>query len=144
MFKWQKKRKDRKALAGYKRSLEIERKVYVQEFSAISEGGRKNRALTIGECCLRGMEKINDLVNMKPKGTFVPGTLMWQLYEHKVKDEDGAEGYKYGVIYRIQSYERAWTDEEVKAKVRAAAEKIHAETEEMFAEDEEDEEQEKE
>ena len=136
MFKWQKKRQDRKTIASYRRKLEIERKVYVQEFSAISEGGRKNRALAIGECCLQGMEKISDLVNMKPKGTFVPGTLMWNLYEQKVKDEDGAEGYKYGVIYRIQSYENAWTKEEIDKKVKEAAEKIHAETEEMYAEDE--------
>ena len=135
MFKWQKKRKDRKTLASYRRSLEIERKVYTQAFSAFSEGGRKNRALAIGECCLQGMEKISDLVNMKPKGTFVPGTLMWNLCENKVKDEDGAEGYHYSVIFRVQSYERAWTDEEVEKKVAAAREKIRAETEEMYAEE---------
>ena len=135
MFKWQKKRQDRKTLASYKRSLQIERKVYTQAFSAYSESGRKNRALAIGECCLQGMEKISDLVNMKPKGTFVPGTLMWNLMEQKVKDEDGAEGYRYSVIYRVQSYERAWTDEEVEKKVAAAGEKIRAETEEMYADE---------
>ena len=135
MFKWQKKRQDRKTLASYKRSLQIERKVYTQAFSAYSESGRKNRALAIGEGCLQGMEKISDLVNMKPKGTFVPGTLMWNLMEQKVKDEDGAEGYRYSVIYRVQSYERAWTDEEVEKKVAAAGEKIRAETEEMYADE---------
>lgn len=136
MFKWQKKLKDEQTLINYRKSLKVERKVYGQKFEGISEGGRKNRALCIGECCLQAMEKLSDLVNMKPKGTFVPGTLMFNMDEQKVKDEDGAEGYRYSVVYRVQSYERAWTDEEVEQKVAEAAKKIRAETAEMYSKDE--------
>jgi len=140
MFKWQKKRKDRKTLASYKRSLQIERKVYTQAFSAFSEGGRKNRALCIGECCLQAMEKLSDLVNQQPPIPFVKGSLFWNLGEVRVKDEDGEKGYKYSVTFHLLSNERAWTDTEVEEKVKEAGRRLGVETEEMFRKEEQKEE----
>ena len=137
MFKWQKKRKDRQALAGYEKRLRQERKHYAQTFSAISETGRKNRALAIGECCLQAFEKLNDLVNQRPAIPFVQGSLFFNLGEQRVKDEDGEKGFKYTVTYHLQSYEPAWTEEEIQEKLKEAEEKLRAETDEMYSKDEE-------
>lgn len=132
MFKWQKIRKDRKTLRAYEKSLRNEKKQYMKTFEAVSETGRKNRALAVGECCLQAMDDLNVLVNRQPPIPFVKGSLFWNLGEQRVKDEDGEKGFRYNVTYHLLSYERAWTDEEIKEKLMEAAKKIGAETEEMF------------
>ena len=132
MFKWQKIRKDRETLRAYEISLQNEKKHYMQTFEAVSETGRKNRALCIGECCLQAMEKLNELVNRQPPVQFVKGSLFWNLGEQRVKDEDGEKGFRYSVTFHVQSYERRWTDEEIKEKLMEAAKRIGAETDEMF------------
>ena len=132
MFKWQKIRKDRETLRAYEKSLRNEKKQYMKTFEAVSETGRKNRALAIGECCLQAFEKLNDLVNPRPAIPFVEGSLYFNLGEQRVKDEDGEKGFRYSVTYNLQSYEPAWTDEEIKEKLIDAAKRIGAETEEMF------------
>ena len=139
MFKWQKKRKDRQALAGYEKRLKAERKHYRTNFEAISETGRKNRALAIGECCLQAFEKLNELVNQRPAIPFVEGSLYFNLGEQRVKDEDGEKGFRYSVTYNLQSYEPAWTEEQIKEKVAEAKRLLAQETEEMYADDEEEE-----
>lgn len=138
MLKFQKRMKDRKTIAGYEKSLRNERKVYSQRFEAISETGRKNRALAVGECCLQAMEKLTELVNQKPPIPFVKGSLFFNLGEQRVKDEDGEKGFKYSVTYHLQSYERAWTDDEIREKVAEAARRVKAETDEMYAKDDSD------
>ena len=138
MYKWQKKRKDRQALAGYEKRLRAERKHYRQKFEAISETGRKNRALAIGECCLQAFEKLNDLVNQRPAIPFVEGSLYFNLGEQRVKDEDGEKGFRYSVTYNLQSYEPAWTEEQIVEKLAEAKRLLAEETEEMYSEEEED------
>ena len=132
MFKWQKIRKDRETLRAYEKSLQNEKKQYMKTFEAVSETGRKNRALAVGECCLQAMDDLNELVNRKPPIPFVKGSLFFNLGEQRVKDEDGEKGFRYNVTYHLMSYERAWTAEEIKDKLMEAAKKIGAETEEMF------------
>ena len=138
MYKWQKKRKDRQALAGYEKRLRAERKHYRQKFEAISETGRKNRALAIGECCLQAFEKLNDLVNQRPAIPFVEGSLYFNLGEQRVKDEDGEKGFRYSVTYNLQSYEPAWDEKQIAEKVVEAQRRLAEETEEMYSEEEED------
>lgn len=138
MLKFQKRMKDRKTIAGYEKRLRAERKVYTQSFSAISETGRKNRALCIGECCLQAMEKLTELVNKQPPVEFVKGSLFWNLGEQRVKDENGEKGFRYTVIYHVQSYEPAWTEEEIRQKVAEAARLVKKETDEMYARDKEE------
>lgn len=138
MLKFQKRMKDRKTIAGYEKSLRNERKVYVQSFSALSATGRKNRALAIGECCLRGMEKLTELINKQPRVEFVKGSLFWNLNEQRVKDETGEKGFSYTVTFRVQSYEPAWTEEEIRKKVEQAAHLVKKETDEMYARDKEE------
>ena len=135
MLKFQKRMKDRKTIAGYEKRLRAERKVYSQRFEAISETGRKNRALCIGECCLQAMEKLTELVNKQPPIPFVQGSLFWNLGEQRVKDETGEKGFRYSVTYHLQSYEPAWTEEEIKTKVAEAARLVKKETDEMYAKD---------
>lgn len=133
MLKFQKRRQDRKTIAGYEKRLKAERKVYTQQFSAFSETGRKNRALCVGECCLQAMEKLTELVNQKPPIPFVAGSLFFNLNEKRVKDEDGEKGFQYTVTYHLQSYEPAWTEEEIREKVEEAARRVKAETDEMYS-----------
>lgn len=132
MFRWQKREKDRKTLLNYEKRLRKERKVYRQTFSAISESGRKNRALCIGECCLQAMEKLQELIDSKKGVTFVPGSLYWTLNEKRVKDEDGEKGFEYSVMYTVMSSEPAFTEDEIRKALEDAAEKLGAETEELF------------
>ena len=138
MFKWQKIRKDRETLRAYEKSLRNEKKQYMKTFEAVSETGRKNRALAIGECCLQAFEKLNDLVNQKPVIPFVEGSLYFNLGEQRVKDEDGEKGFRYSVTYNLQSYEPAWTEEQIAEKVAEAKRLLAQETEEMYSEEEED------
>lgn len=138
MFKFQKRMKDRKTIASYEKRLRNERKVYRQRFEAISETGRKNRALCIGECCLQAMEKLTELVNKQPPIPFVPGSLYFNLGEQRVKDEDGEKGFRYSVTYNLQSYEPAMSEEEIQAKVAEAARLVKKETDEMYAKDKEE------
>ena len=138
MFKWQKIRKDRQTLRAYEKSLQNERKQYMQTFEAYSETGRKNRAICVGECCLQAMDKLNELVNRQPPIPFVKGTLFFNINEQRVKDETGEKGFKYTVTYHVLSKEPAWTREEIKQKLYEAAEKIGAETDEMFRKEEEE------
>lgn len=133
MLKFQKRRQDRKTIAGYEKRLKAERKVYTQQFSAFSETGRKNRALCVGECCLQAMEKLTELVNQKPPIPFVAGSLFFNLNEKRVKDEDGEKGFQYTVTYHLQSYEPAWTEDEIREKVEEAARRVKAETDEMYS-----------
>jgi len=138
MLKFQKRMKDRKTIAGYEKRLRAERKVYAQSFSALSETGRKNRALAIGECCLRGIENISKLINEQRGVEFVKGSLFWNLNEQRVKDETGEKGFKYTVTFHVQSYEPAWTEEEIQTKVAEAARLVKKETDEMYAKDKEE------
>lgn len=133
MLKFQKRRQDRKTIAGYEKRLKAERKVYTQQFSAFSETGRKNRALCVGECCLQAMEKLTELVNQKPPIPFVAGSLFFNLNEKRVKDEDGEKGFQYTVTYHLQSYEPAWTEDEIREKVEEAARRVKTETDEMYS-----------
>ncbi len=138
MFKFQKRMKDRKTIASYEKRMRNERKVYRQRFEAISETGRKNRALCIGECCLQAMEKLTELVNKNPPIPFVPGSLYFNLGEQRVKDEDGEKGFRYSVTYNLQSYEPAMSEKEIQAKVAEAARLVKKETDEMYAKDKEE------
>lgn len=136
MLKFQKRMKDRKTIESYEKRLRNQRAEYAQAFSAISETGRKNRALAIGECCLQAMEKLNELINKKPPVEYVKGSLYWNLNEQRVKDESGEKGFKYTVVFHVQSYEPAWTEEEIRQKVAEAERRIKKETDEMYSRDE--------
>lgn len=136
MLKFQKRMKDRKTIESYEKRLRNQRAEYAQAFSAISETGRKNRALAIGECCLQAMEKLNELINKQPPVEYVKGSLYWNLNEQRVKDESGEKGFKYTVVFHVQSYEPAWTEEEIRQKVAEAERRIKKETDEMYSRDE--------
>lgn len=136
MLKFQKRMKDRKTIESYEKRLRNQRAEYAQAFSAISETGRKNRALAIGECCLQAMEKLSELINKQPPVEYVKGSLYWNLNEQRVKDETGEKGFKYTVVFHVQSYEPAWTEEEIRQKVAEAERRIKKETDEMYSRDE--------
>lgn len=136
MLKFQKRMKDRKTIESYEKRLRNQRAEYAQAFSAISETGRKNRALAIGECCLQAMEKLSELINKQPPVEYVKGSLYWNLNEQRVKDESGEKGFKYTVVFHVQSYEPAWTEEEIRQKVAEAERRIKKETDEMYSRDE--------
>ena len=103
---------------------------YTQVAEAISLGGRKNRALAIGECCLKAMEML-EKENFKHH--FLPGTLSWIIGEDKAVDPDGKKGYKYTVAYHVLADEKALTEEEITKEMDETREKVMAETREMFA-----------
>ena len=123
--------RDAETIAAYETKLRARRKHYVQSTEAISAGGRRNRALAVGECVLKlldALEKEHFLHH------FLPGTLVYVIYQDRTVDPDGVKGYKYTVAYHADADEPALTDEEIRKEIDETTEKLRKETEEMYAE----------
>lgn len=131
MDKKHKIRMDRKTLKAYSRKLHSMHKQYTKNAEAFTTGGRKNRALTVGECCLQAMEELQKL-NAEKK--LLPGTLGWLIHEQRVVDPDGRKGYKYDVTFYVQSTEQMYTEEEILKELRETYRRLRTETEEMYGE----------
>lgn len=130
-----KKSQDEETLAHYENRLRAKRKHYTQSTEAISAGGRRNRALAVGECVLKlldALEKEHFIHH------FLPGTLAWNIFQDRIVDPDGVKGYKYTVAYHALADEQALTDEEIEKELEETRKKIEAETAEMFAEEAEE------
>lgn len=128
-----KQAEDEETLAHYENRLRKTKKHFSKAASAFSYGGRKNRALALGECVLQlmdGMEK------EYYEHHFLPGTLSWIISEERASDETGRKGYRCDVAYHVLTDEQALTDEEIEKEMEETRKKIEAETMEMFFEDE--------
>lgn len=130
-----KKEEDEETLAHYAVRLRAKKKHYTMSAEAFTTGGRKNRALAIGECVLQGLEKL-DKGNFEHH--FLPGTLSWVIYEDRASDDLGKKGYRYTVAWHAYADEQAMTDEEIEKELEETRKKIEAETEEMFGDVSED------
>ena len=126
-----KKAQDEETIAHYERNLRAKRKHYTQSTEAISAGGRRNRALAVGECVLKLLDAIE---KEHFKHHFLPGTLVFNVFQDRTVDPDGIKGYRYTVAYHAMADEAALTEEEIAAEVEETRKKIEAETEEMFSE----------
>ena len=102
---------------------------------AYSEGGRRNRAAALGECCLQAIEELDKETR---KRHFLPGTLSWIINESRVRDSDGRKGYRYSVTWHVLEDEPALTEEEILKELEETEKRIQAETAEMFEELDED------
>ena len=130
-----KRSQDEETLAHYENRLRAKRKHYTQSTEAISAGGRRNRALALGECVLKlldALEKEHFIHH------FLQGTLAWNIFQDRTVDPDGVKGYKYTVAYHALADEQAMTEEEIKTEIEETRKKIEQETKEMFREEEED------
>lgn len=126
-----KQAEDQETLAHYEKRLRATKKHYAKTASAFSYGGRKNRALALGECVLQlmdGMEK------EYYEHHFLPGTLSWIINEERSSDETGRKGYHCDVAWHALADEQALTEEEIEKELEETRKKIEAETAEMFAE----------
>ena len=124
-----KRQQDAETIAHYERNLRAKRKHYTQSTEAISAGGRRNRALAVGECVLK---LLDELEKEHFKHHFLPGTLAFNVFQDRTVDPDGIKGYRYTVAYHAMSDEQAMTEEEIAAEVEETRKKIEAETEEMY------------
>ena len=129
-----KKAQDAETLAHYERRLRDKRKHYMQSTEAISAGGRRNRALAVGECVLK---LLDELEKEHFKHHFLPGTLSFSIYQDRTVDPDGIKGYKYMVAYHALADEPALTEEEIRQEIEDTRKKIEAETEEMYGSEDE-------
>ena len=72
----------------------------------------------------------------------IPGTLEYIIDQQKVQDDTGRKGFRYQVTYAVKADEPAFTEEQIDEKCRELAGKLKLETEELFAkeqaEDEDD------
>lgn len=131
-----KKSQDEETLAHYENRLRAKRKHYTQSTEAISAGGRRNRALALGECVLKLLDSLEHEHFIHH---FLPGTLSWNIFQDRTVDPDGVKGYKYTVAYHALADEQAMTEEEIQAEIEETRKKIEAETKEMFREETEEE-----
>lgn len=132
MTREQKERKDQKTIQKYAEKMRKQGKAYMQTFSAFAINQRRSRAAAAGECVLQAMDAVRGLSRTKP---LKDGTLDYMINEKKVQDPDGRKGFQYEITYRVVSYERAFTDDQIRKGTEELAEKLRKETEEMFAED---------
>ena len=128
--------RDRDTLRGYEAKLKSTVKNYSLQTSGVTTGGRKNRAICLGECILQAAEKLE---KESKDHNFAPGTLAWTFTEDRVKDPDGRKGYQYTARLVVATDEPAYTDEEIQKELEDLQQKLAAETEEMFREEEEEE-----
>ena len=126
----QKQADDLESLAHYEIRLKGRKKHYLQSAEAFTTGGRRNRAMAVGECVLQAMA---ELQKAAAQHHFVPGTLSWIIGEDRAVDPDGRKGYKYTVAYHIYADEQSLTDEEIEKELEETREKMEKETQEMFA-----------
>ena len=127
-----KKDRDADTVRAYEQKLRGTVKNYKFTVEDYTTGGRKNRALAVGECILQACDKLEkEAVNHK----FMPGSLAWNIIEDRVKDEDGTKGYKYTVTCVIATDEAAFTEEQIQAEVQDLQKRLEMETAEMFRED---------
>lgn len=133
MTKREKQIQDAVTLRKYEERLRAQRKIYSQSASAVSEGGRRNRALSLGECCLQAIDQLQEL-NGSHK--LIPGTLFWNIDEHRVTMENGRKGYMHTVVYHVKADEQALTEQEIAEEIEETRKRIKAETEEMFTDEE--------
>lgn len=128
-------RKNKKALAEYEKQLRNRRKEYCQIATAESLTGRRNRALAVGECVLQlydALKKLNGEKNL------LNGTLFWTVQETRLKDTDGKKGFLYHVAYHVKSDEDFYTEKEIRQEIENTKAVMDAETEEFFAEDDDE------
>lgn len=126
-----KQAEDQETLAHYEKRLRAKKKHYMQSADAFSYGGRKNRALAMGECVLQLMEQLEKEYYAHH---FLPGTLSWIINEERASDENGRKGYRCDVAWHALADEQALTEEEIEKELEETRKKIEAETAEMFAE----------
>ena len=129
--------KDRDTVRAYGDKLRSTVKNYTLKTSAVTTGGRKNRAICLGECILQAADKLE---RESKDHNFVPGSLAWTFTEDRVQDPDGRKGYQYTVKLVVATDEAAYTDEEIQKELEDLTGKLAAETEEMFREEAEEEE----
>lgn len=123
---------DEMTIRSYEMRLRAARKSYSKAAQAISQGGRKNRALSLGECCLKAIE---ELEKINGEHQLLQGTLTWQIMEEPKKDENGKRVYQHIVVFHVKADEPALEDGEIEAEVAETRRRIEQETREMFAED---------
>ena len=132
----EKEDRDRDTVRAYGTKMRNTVKNYSLQTSGITTGGRKNRAICLGECILQAADKLE---RESKDHNFVPGSLAWTFTEDRVQDPDGRKGYQYTVKLVVATDENAYTDEEIRKELEDLEKKLAAETAEMFAEEEEEE-----
>ena len=140
MTKDEKLQRDRETVEKYEEQLRARRKEYGEYAEALSLTGRKNRAAAVGECVLQLLDHLAKLNNEKK---LINGSLFWGVREQRVKDTDGKKGFRYTVYWRVKSDEPMYTEAEIRKETDETMRRMYEETEEMYAEPEEDEDPEK-
>ena len=117
------------------------RKEITRKCTIYAQGGHRNRVNAIGESVLKLLEDFNtQQAELARRGQkMLDGTLFWLVEEQRVKDTDGKKGYRYTIAYLVKTSEPKYTPEEIEKEVRETYEQMKRETDEMYAEDEEEE-----
>ena len=126
-------RQKQKELEKYGERLRKQNRAYMQEVSAFAVNQRRSRAAALGECALQAMDHLRGLAKTKP---LMNGSLEYMIREKKVEDPDGKKGFEYTVAYRVVSYEKAFTEEQITEELNKTWEKMQMEIDERFPEDE--------
>ena len=140
MTREEKREQDELMLMKLERNLRAQRVRYTRNVELHSTGGRRMRAYALGECCLRAREELEKL---SYEHTLIAGTVHWIIDEQHVVDPDGKKGYKAVIAFLVDANEQKLTEEEIAAEVAETRKRVEAETEEMFADEQEEQEEQK-
>ena len=130
--KTRKKLKDYQTLRKYAARLAAMRVTCSQTATRLCETDHKSRVEAVGECCMTILDKVEELRRTRK---VMDRTLVFMISDQKVQDPTGKKGHQYQVSYQVTVDEPALTEEQIQEEVKELAEKLHMETEELFAND---------
>ena len=127
---------DSKRLKDYEKRMRNTMKNEGQAFDAFAVNQRKSRELALGTCALKALDSVRELMRKK---RLVPESLEFMISESPVQDENGKKAFHCRVMYKVTTFEPAYTEEEIRKEIEDTFEKMMRETDNLYPAEEEDE-----
>ena len=124
---------DEMTVEKYREELKKRRMPYGGVAKARAINNRRARALALGECALKIMDKVRECSKAHQ---LMPGTLQYMIDEAVVYPVDGVRQkcFDYQVMFQVYGSEPEYTDEEIEKECEDLKRRLAEETEEMFPE----------
>lgn len=122
-------RDDGKLLKDYEKRMRNTMKNEGQTFDAFAINQRKSRELALGTCALKALDSVRELMRKK---RLVPESLEFMISESPVKDENGKKAFHCRVMYKVTTFEPAYTEEEIRKEIEDTFEKMMRETDNLY------------
>jgi len=133
----EKLQQDELTVHNYREQMKSRKMPYGGVSEARAVNNRRARALALGECALKVMDKVREC----SKGhELINGTLEYMMNEAVVYPVEGAKEkqFDYQVMWQVYANEPRYTEEEIEKEAAELERKLKMETDEMFPEEDGD------